>query len=82
MSERASEFLHKYWAIIVTIVAVAAAWGTSTAQIAGIADTNKSILAKLDTVAERSITATADIGNAKTDIADLRGRIHVLEARR
>lgn len=82
MSERVSEFFQKNWAIIVTVVAVAAAWGTSTAQIAGIADTNKTILSKLDTVAERSVTSAADISNAKTDIADLRNRVHVLEARR
>jgi hypothetical protein len=88
MTEKAGELLRSYWPIIVALFAIAAAWGVSTAQIAGLADSNKAIMIELreNTRAVSAVQSTLAAQQAKTDaaaegLADLRLRVREMERR-
>lgn len=85
----AENVLLKYWPVLVGVLAAAAAWGSLSMQVSYVNDgqkelgkTTERILTRLDVIGDRVATTTADSRNANQDIADLRTRMHAMEARR
>jgi hypothetical protein len=82
MTERAGEFIRNFWFPIAGLVALAVAWGASTAQIGSIAKGQDKIDAKIDQIAENLASTKTTAQIAIRDIDELRGRLNALETRR
>lgn len=89
MTDKIGEFTRSYWPVIAGLVAVAVAWGVSTAQIAGVARSNEIVLSKLDRQSDALTDIKADVAgiratnaSAAAVVADLQARVRAVEARR
>lgn len=89
MTEKVGEFARLYWPIIVGLIAIGTAWGTSTMQIAAIGETmkgygdgQKTIISKVDNLTEKMATQQATTTFAMEQIADLKARLRDVETRR
>jgi hypothetical protein len=79
MTERIGAIVRAYWLVLVGIIAAAAAWGTSTAQIAYLGKGLDRIEAKIDAT---NLSADKVAVQYAGDFADLSARVKALEARR
>lgn len=89
MTEKVGDFARAYWPIIIGLIALGTAWGTSTMQIAAIGETMKSygdgqktIITKVDSLAEKMATQQATTAFAMEQITDLKARLRDVEIRR
>lgn len=89
MSDKAQDFIRTYWPILAALLLGAGAWGTSTAQIDGIAKMNQTILTNQNKQADALADIKASIAGmqatsaaASSLIADLQLRLRAVEARR
>ena len=80
MTDRLGEFARSYWVVIVAALVMAAAWGTTTAQLAWVGRTVDTVNTKLDVALPTIAANAATVAVTRTDIADLRERLHALEA--
>lgn len=82
MTDKIGEFARSYWPVIAALLMIAAAWGTSTAQIGWLDASVKGIGTKLDTMSLDVATIKATGHYTTQEIADLRERVREIERRR
>jgi outer membrane murein-binding lipoprotein Lpp len=82
MPDKIGDFARNHWPAIAAVVAIATAWGASTAQIGAIASGQEKIAAKIDTMVENLATQKTTAQFAQRDIADLMQRVHAIETHR
>jgi hypothetical protein len=81
-TDRLGEFANNYWPVAAGIVAVAVAWGMSTAQISAIADGQRTISVKIDKLSDGQASNQTAVQYAVQDLVELRQRVNALEIRR
>jgi outer membrane murein-binding lipoprotein Lpp len=81
-TDRIGALANNYWPVAAGVVAIAVAWGMSSAQIASIADGQKTISAKIDRLSEGQAATQTSVQYAGQEIAELRARVNALEVRR
>jgi len=89
MTDKAGDFIRHNWPVIAALAAALIAWGTSTAQLAGLAASNDRVLTKLDRQNEALSEIRANVSGIQAGslaqgsrVADLEIRLRSLEARR
>lgn len=81
MVDKMGEFARSYWLPIAGALLLAAAWGTSTAQIAAIGTSQDKMTVKLDGITASVASLQTSTQYTNQDIAELRSRMRLLEAR-
>ena len=74
--------VRNYWPVLAALVAVAVAWGVSTAQIASVGSAVSRLDGKIDVFTDQVAGVKASSQYNDREIADLRDRVWKLEAKR